>query len=575
MPRMFIARATRLLALSLGLLISLGEASAAITSPSLIIHHAVVLSQDPTNLVAEAVAVLQGRIVAIGTDTEVLALRGPNTRVVDAGGRTLVPGFNDAHLHPRAEYPEDSIHAEVDLDPERVPDRAAVVAALRRKAERTPPGQWVRGFNYQDTKLGGHPDRDLLDGISTQHPILLRHSSGHLWAVNSVVLKAARLTAETPDPAGGSLGRRDDGEPNGLLREPPALRLVEAAGPKTSEPAWEEQLDAYQRCLDNFLAEGITSITDAAGTPERLRIYQDLARRKPRIRVNVLMQAAYLDRMEAAGLQSGWGNDWVRLAGIKVVHGNSLSGRTCWLSKPYDRINPANGQRDYFGIPPARSQDELDALILRIHRAGLQPAVHANGDREITMVLDAFERALTARPLSDHRFRIEHASVNPPELQRRAKALGVVFALHSYIYEHGDKLEEYGSWRWDFMHPNASADALGIVVAGNSDFPVSAAKPMRRVQSLVTRATAAGKVYGASQQVSVETALRMWTVGGAYATRQESDKGSIRPGLLADFVLLAADPRKVAPTSIKDVRVEATFVGGEMVYARPGFPTPR
>ena len=538
------------------------------STPDLIVHDAVVVTVDPARPTATAFSVHRGRFVLVGSDAEVLKTRGPGTRVIDLHGRTVLPGFNDSHLHPRPEFPEDSIHGEVDLDPERVPDRNRLLAVLRSKAAATPPGLWVRGFNYQDTRLDGHPTRELLDQVSTNHPILLRHSSGHVWAVNSVVLNAARITRSTPDPKGGAFGRNREGEPDGVLREPPALRLVEAAGPKVSDPSWEELVEGYDRCFDRFLSEGITSIQDAAGTPKALRAYQELARRGRGCRVGVLMQSAYLDIVEAAGMESGFGDEWVRLGGIKIVHGNSLSGRTCWVSEPYDRVNPATGRRDDFGIPPARTQEELDALVLRVHRSGLQPAIHANGDREIAMVLDAFERALHKLPKADARFRIEHASVCPEPLLRRAKDLGVVLALHSYIFEHGDKMEEYGHRRWEFMHPNRSAEDLGIVVSGNSDWPVSACKPMRRIQSLVTRASAVGRVYGGSQRIPVETAIREYTWGSAFAERMEAVKGTIAEGRVADFVVLSGDPRKSEPLRIAEIRVESTYVGGKPRFER-------
>ncbi len=567
-PTLDLAIAT-VIAFGFGMLAQPARGQGAPAGPDLIVHNARVLTMDPARPEASAFAVWQGRYLLVGGDAEVLGTRIPATRIWDAGRKTIVPGFNDSHLHPRPEFAEESIHAEVELGPSRIRAMSELVAALRGKASRVPAGQWVLGTNYEDTKLGGHPTREVLDSVSTNHPILLRHSSGHIWAVNSVVLRAARITSSTPDPSGGGFGRTADGEPDGVLREPPALALVQASGPKQATPSRAELLQGYRRCLERFAAAGITSLTDAAGTPERLGMYQELVRGARLPRINVLMQDAFLDAVIAAGMRSGFGNEWVRLVGIKIVHGNSLSGRTCWLSEPYDRVDPATGRRDYYGIPPRRTQDELDGLVAKVHAAGLQPAIHANGDREIAMVLDAFEKALTAAPRSDARMRIEHASVCPEPLLRRAQKLGVVLALHSYVYEHGDKMEEYGSWRWDQMHPNRSADALGIVVAANSDWPVSAALPLRRIQSLVTRESAGGKVYGPSQRVPVETALRFWTTGGAYASFEESSKGNIGPGKFADFVVLAANPCSVDAKSIQHIAVEATFIGGTQVHPAP------
>ena len=231
-------------------------------------------------------------------------------------------------------------------------------------------------------------------------------------------------------------------------------------------------------------------------------------------------------------------------------------------------INPKTGKKDYYGIPPGRPQEELDKLVRDIHIAGFQVACHANGDREIDMVLDAIEKALQEFPRNDHRHRIEHCSVVNPRILKRIKRLGVVLALHSYVYEHGDKMEDYGWQRWPMMHANRSALEMGIVAAGNSDSPVSAADPLLRIQSMVTRKTAEGKVYGPEQKVSVEDAIRSWTMGSAYASFEEDIKGSIETGKLADFVILSRNPMQVSPDRIKEIDVEKTFIGGKLTYKR-------
>jgi predicted amidohydrolase YtcJ len=246
------------------------------------------------------------------------------------------------------------------------------------------------------------------------------------------------------------------------------------------------------------------------------------------------------------------------LAGRAALY--SLSGRTCWLSEPY--LDKAGG----YGIPPAWSQNDLDALILAIHKAGFQAAVHSNGDREIDMVLTAMERAQERSPRHNARHRIERASVALPPLLERAKNLGMVLALHSYIYEHGDKMEPYGAYRWGLMHPNRSALDIGISVAGTSDYPVSAAEPLLRIQDLATRRSAEGKVYGPQQIITPEEAIAVWKLGSAYASFEETIKGSIEPGKLADFTVLAADPTRITPEEIRKIPVERTYIGGRCVY---------
>jgi predicted amidohydrolase YtcJ len=213
----------------------------------------------------------------------------------------------------------------------------------------------------------------------------------------------------------------------------------------------------------------------------------------------------------------------------------------------------------------------LNQLILKVHSAGLQACIHSNGDREIEMVLNAIENALRQQPRPDHRHRIEHCSVVTARIVERMKQLGVVAVPHSYIWEHGDKMDAYGEWRWEWMHAARSFLDAGIAVAGHSDDPVSDANPLLRIQDMVTRTSAEGKVYGAKQRVSVEEALRAWTLGGAFASFAEAQVGSITVGTLADFVVLSDDPTRVKPQTIKDIAVEKTVVGGSVVWER-GIP---
>ena len=527
----------------------------------LVIVNANILTVDEANPRAEAFAVKNGKFVAIGSSFEMQRLIGKDTKLIDLEGKTVTPGFIDGHAHPRPIYPVRSRLGSVDLSPESVSTMDDLVSALRDKALITPKGHWVLGRGYQDTKLGRHPTRRDLDQASTEHPILIRHSSGHVSAVNSMALDLAQVTADTPDPPGGGFDRDDDGVPNGVCREAPAVNIIREAGPPLPTPTRQEELEGMQKCFRNFLSKGITGVGDAGIQPSKMTLYQDVVESGPTVRIYAMFRENALPELEKLHLRTGFGNERLRIGAIKLYHGNSLSGRTCWLYEPYA------GRPDYFGIPPARSQEELDELIFRIHASGFQAAVHSNGDREIDMVLDAFEKALHELPKPNHRHRIEHGSVVNPSILKRTKELGVVLALHSYVYEHGDKMEEYGEKRWGMMHANRSALELGIPVAGTSDYPVSAADPLLRIQSLVTRTSAEGKVYGAEQRLTVEQAIRVFTLGSAYASFEENIKGSIEVGKLADFVVLSRDPTRVSPETIKDIEVETTFIGGEMVYA--------
>jgi predicted amidohydrolase YtcJ len=535
------------------------EPGETVPTAELVVVNANVITVQKSAPRAEAFAVSHERFLAVGTTGEITPLVGKDTLVLDLAGKTVLPGFNDAHAHPSPVYPEDSPLATAELGPDKVRSMDDLIAVLRRKADRTPAGQPVIGRGYHDTKLGRHPTRHDLDRASVKHPIYITHSSGHISVVNSLALRLACISRSAPDPSGGAFDRDADGEPNGVCRER-AASAVRSAAPAGPKPTREEAVAGLLACFARMAARGITSVGDAGINPEKLAIYRDARKAGLSLRVYAMLRESHLEDLIRIRTTEGLGDEHLRLGAVKLFHGNSLSGRTCWLSEPYvDRPG------DY-GIPPARSQQDLDALILAIHQSGFQAAVHSNGDREIDMVLTAFERAKASHPRTDARHRIEHASVATPPLLQRARRLGLVLALHSYIYEHGDKMEPYGAYRWGLMHPNRSALDLGIPVAGTSDWPVSAADPLLRIQDLVTRRSAEGKVYGPQQIISPEEAIAVWTLGSAYASFEETLKGSIERGKLADFVVLSEDPTRVSSDSIRGVKVESTYIGGKCVY---------
>jgi predicted amidohydrolase YtcJ len=442
-----------------------------------------------------------------------------------------------------------------------------LVLLLKKKAAVTPEGLPVKGFGYQDTKLGGHPTFEILDKISTVHPVIIRHSSGHITAVNSFVLKLFGITKDTPDPAGGSFDRFENGEPNGVCRESALRDFFRADKLKNApEPTQEEELEAYRLCFQNYVSKGITSITEAGSSFHKMEIYRKLQADGLPLRINLLMSESYLGDVIAKGFRQGFGNEKLKISGIKTFHGNSLSGRTCWLTEPYDMINPETGKKDYYGIPPKRSQRQLDSLFLKIHNSGLQIACHSNGDREIDMVVNAIEKIQQGASRNKLRHRIEHCSVTNPNLLKRIKSADITIVLHSYIYEHGDKMIAYGPSRWDNMHPNRSAVEMGIHVAQHSDSPVSSAIPLLRIQSLATRTSAEGIVIGETQRISGEEAIRLWTQGGAYASFEEKLKGTLEPGKYADLVILSEDPTKVPSDKIKDIQVLQTMINGKTVF---------
>ena len=520
-----------------------------------------VITVDSSKPAAEGFAVANGRFVAVGSNAEMRRLATAETKIIDLKGATVTPGFNDVHLHPHASYAEDSPYYNPWLGPDKVHDMNELVAALKRKAAVTPKGQLIRGERYDDEKLGRHPTKHDLDLASTEHPISISHASGHVTVVNSYVLKVAGVTKDTPDPPGGAFDRDPDGTPNGVIREAARGVLTRAgAFESAAYPPWDVEVEGYLRCFREYAARGITSCAAAGASPENIRMYQAVRAAGNPVRLGVMVLENHFKKAADLGLRSGFGDDMLRLTAIKVFHGNSLSGRTCWVSEEY------SDRPGYFGIPPARQQAQLDEAYQAMHDAGWQTATHSNGDREIDMVLTAIERAQAKNPRPDPRHRIEHASIMTPELLERAKKAGVILVFHSYMWEHGDKLASYGPKRLAMMHAYRTAIDMGIHVAGHSDSTVSAAYPLLRIQDMVTRQGEDGRVYGANQRVTVDEAIRVWTLDGAYATFEENSKGSITPGKLADFVVLRADPRKVPGRKIKDIVIASTWIGGKAAY---------
>jgi len=538
---------------------SVNDTLAVVQPADLIVRHANVVTIDTNSPRAESFAVIGEEFVVVGSDKQTADLIGPKTRVLDLKGKTVVPGFIDAHLHPRAVYPPGSPWARVDCSPAAVRTIDDLVSALRKKAEITAAGKWVSGSGYDDMKLGRRPTREDLDLASTNHPIIITHFSGHAAICNSLALRMAKVTRATKDPAGGAFGRDSNGEPNGFLAEA-ASGIVRSAGPGVPLAPETEVLKGYRECFRQYLGRGLTSVQIAGVSSGFGRTLERARGREVPLRLYLMLSESAIREAESRQKEGRLGNHEARYGAVKLFHGKSFTAHTGWVSQPYaDRP-------DYFGIKPARSQASLNRVILRVHEAGLQVCVHSSGDREIDMVLTAFEYAQSQHPRPDARHRIEHCSVLTEDLLRRIQKLGVIVVPQSYIWQHGDAMEAFGEARWDWIHPARKLLDRGISMPGHSDSPVSLADPLLHIQDLVTRTSAEGKTYGISQRITPEEALRSWTLAGAYASFEEDKKGSISPGKLADFVVLSADPTRVQPDTIKDIAVEATYVGGQKAF---------
>jgi predicted amidohydrolase YtcJ len=535
------------------------------TPAQLILTNANIITLQSPGRRSQAVAISGALILATGDTGFIRQYIGPDTKVIDLHGATIVPGFNDVHQHPFPIYSWDKPYANLELD--TVGSMSSLINLLKRKAAVTPKGMLIRGTAYNEMKLGRHPTREFLDSASTDHPILISHASGHLSAANSYLLRISGIDRNTEDPPGGALERDRNGDPDGIIKESARGLLTHDRSIDPPKPTPEEELEGYRIYFRQLLASGLTSIGDCWTTPAKVKMYQVLVAEHFPMRFNLYIGYDYLDQV-LSGEIPRITTDYLRIEGIKIFHGNSFSGKTCWLYEPYDTINPVSGKKDYYGIPPARSQASLDSLVLKIHRAGLQIACHSNGDREIDMVIRAYEYAQQQDYIPDIRNRIEHCSITNQGILDRVKKDSIIPVFHSYENELGDQLLVYGPKRLAMIMPTRTAIDMGIPWAMHSDYPISRYEPMKRLDGAVNRISRSGKPIGANQEISVEEAIRAFTIGGAYTSHEENKKGSIIPGQLADLVILDQDPTAIDPAALPGVRVLATFVGGRQVYSQ-------
>jgi len=554
--RDFVSSATALAGLSLA-----GPrafAAAARERPDLILTNGIVLTMDAGQPAAEAVAIAGERILAVGSSADVGPLAAAGTKKLDLGGSTVVPGFIDGHCHPA--YSGRRHLRFIDCDLRSI---AAIQEAVRERAARTPPGEWVVGFKYDDTKTAERRfiTREDLDAAAPAHPVYIGHRGGHTAYVNSLALAKAGITEQSPDPDGGKFVRDPaTGRLTGRLLER-AAEIYENSIPAFGTTTRDEDRAAVRLITQMFAKAGVTSSTDAYGTPEDLRAYQD-AREAGDLssRIYCMVGYTHLEKMLEAGVRTGLGDDWVRVGGMKATCDGSISERTARLSQPYV------GRPDDFGMIVADAE-ELYAYAGKAHEAGWQVGIHANGDVGIGMVLDLYERLQRERPRRDPRFRIEHCTVINDDLVRRMKALGVIpTPFSTYVYFHGEKMPEFGEERLNSMFALRSFLDAGIRPTMASDYPPGPFEPMMALQSMVTRTALDGHVWGPKQKITVEEALRVCTLNGACASFEEHDKGSLEPGKLADLVVLGRNPLTEDPSNLISIPVERTMVGGRWVY---------
>jgi predicted amidohydrolase YtcJ len=520
-----------------------------------------VLTVNAADEVVQAVAIKGDRIAQAGSNATVLAERGPKTTVVDLQGRALLPGLIDAHCHiPHAGMGANGIDCKSVRSIAEIQDRLAGVAA------QTPAGEWIRGRGWNQNKLaeGRLPTRYDLDKVAPDHPVILVRTCGHIAVTNSRGLALAGITPETSDPPGGQIDRDQRGVPTGVLRESAYMNMLKAAAYTP-----EEVVEGYRRGARELIRLGITTAHDAGGNggPALNAMIRAAVDGSVPLRVySMLFSLGETESLHQAalnlGLSTGLGNDRFRIGPFKLMVDGSSSGPTCATRRPYSH-DPGNSGILYY------TQEEIDQRYIAANRLGFQLTAHAVGDLGIAMVLNGIERAMADAPRPDPRHRVEHCAMCLPDLVDRVQQFGVVpVAQPVFFWEFGDGyVQNYGPERAAQMFPVKTFLKRGIPVAGSSDHPVTDASPLLGISVAMTRTTQSGQVVGPEERLSLLEAVRIYTMGGAYAAREEHLKGSIAVGKLADLTVLDSPILDVPAADIRDIPISMTVIGGQVVYS--------
>jgi predicted amidohydrolase YtcJ len=530
----------------------------------LIIVNAKVWTVDPARPTAQAVAVLGDRIAAVGSDAEIEAWRGPATRRIDARGKLLLPGFNDAHVH--------LVAGGVQLENVQLHDVGNAQEFAQRVAERArsaPRGQWILGGDWDETKWtpAKVPSKELIDRFTPDTPVFLSRYDGHSGLANSVALRLAGITSQTPDPPGGVIVRDAGGNPTGVLRDAAMGYAARVIPPLTDG----QRLQAVKRALALAASVGVTSVQNMNPDYDDMRAYSELLERgELTVRIYVAPLIPQVDDQTKIGIRHAFGGPFLRLGAVKAYADGSLGSRTAYFAEPFVD-QPEN--RGLLG-------DEMHPLSLMLARmmkadaAGLQICTHAIGDQAISIVLDLYAEVAKAHGEADRRFRIEHAQHMASKDFDRFQQLHVIASVQPY------HAIDDGRWAEARIgHDRASRSYAfrtfldhGVRLAFGTDWNVAPLNPMLTLYAAVTRATLDGRNPGGwfpDQKLTVAEAVEAYTLGSAYAEFQEKEKGSITPGKLADMVLLSDDIFSIAAEKIREVRVCRTIVGGKTVWEQP------
>ena len=523
---------------------------------------------------AQAVAVLGDRIVAVGSNADVDSWRGAQTRVVDAGGKLLLPGFNDAHLH--------FVSGGTQLDSVQLTDSTSAAEFARRIGERaksTPKGEWILGGDWDDTKWApaALPTKEMIDPVTGDTPVFVARYDGHMALANSAALRIAGITANTPDPPGGVIVRDAHGEPTGALKD----AAMDAVFKVIPDMPHDQRVRAVKRALAHAAAVGVTSAQDMTPEFADVSVYGELLEKgELTTRIYAAHVIENVDDLAKIGIHHAFGGPWLRIGAVKAFADGSLGSRTAYFFDPYSD-EPGNRGLLSAGMHPISLMRDR---MMTADAAGIQICTHAIGDAGISTTLDIYSDVEKAHGEADRRWRIEHSQHVAAKDFDRYAALHVIASVQPYHAIDDGRWAEprIGHDRATRTYAFRTFLNHGVHLAFGTDWDVAPLNPLLGIYAAVTRATLDGKNPGGwipEQKLTVAEAVEAYTMGSAYAEFQEREKGSITVGKLADFVLLSDDIFTIAPEKIRDVTITATWAGGKQTWdashSIPGEPNPR
>jgi hypothetical protein len=527
------------------------------SAADLVVVHARVHTVDPAKPIAQAVAVTGERITRVGTNEDVESIIGPETRVIDAGGRLLLPGFNDAHVHFISGADE---LVGVNLRP--ASSEADFARRLADYAASLPRGEWILGgfWDHEAWPTRALPVHQIIDAATADNPVFVRRLDGHMGVANALAMRLAGIGLHTPDPDGGTIVRDAAGQPTGLLKDN-AMDLITGAVPPAT---LDRTMDKARAALRHARSLGVTTVQDMTAGATELRAYQALQARGELTARIYSIQNHGIDGLVAAGVATGFGDDWIRVGGIKLFADGSMGSGTAAFFEPY-ADDPANCGLQLF------TPDALARAIFDADAAGFQLIVHAIGDRANAVVLDALERLQRERGVRDRRPRIEHAQVVRPEDRRRFRATGAIASIQpSHCIDDMRWAERrIGPDRCKIAYNVKSFADAGVPVAFGTDWYVEPLNPMVGLYAAVTRQFPDGtpaEGWCPEERITLDRAVEYYTLGSAYAEFAEQRKGSLTDGKLADMVLLSKDIFVIPPPEILSVTPLYTIVGGQVVF---------